>query len=166
MSSKLCLSSAIPICEWTPEYPTWSPWTSKAKLCHRKVSTFASRWERDWNKATFTLFKTQSLWNTDVAKLRRQYFGRLTEAGLNRVSSTVRSSTGLSEIQTMKANKHALYWHWPERSCFLNWCNFPRTLSKTVTNVVCPPYDNLLIPTVFYRVSNTAIPVRQPRIIT
>lgn len=91
-------------------------------------------------------------------------FWSLDWSGFNRASSTVRSSTGLSEIQTMKANKHALYWHWPEQSCFLNWCNCCRTLGKTVTNVVCPPSDNLLIPAVFYRSSNTAIPVRQPRV--
>ena len=88
-------------------------------------------------------------------------FWSLDWSGFNRASSTVRSSTGLSEIQTMKTNKHALYWHWPERSCFLNWCNCCRTR----TNVVCPLSDNLLIPTVFYRFSNTAIPVRRPRII-
>jgi len=68
-------------------------------------------------------------------------------SGFDRASSTVRSSTGLSEIQTMKANKHALYWHWPEQSWFLNWCNCCRTLGKTVKNVVCPPSDNVLIPT-------------------
>lgn len=92
-------------------------------------------------------------------------FWPLDWSGFDRASSTVRSSTGLSEIQTMKANKHALYWHWPERSRFLNWCNCCRPLGKTVTNVVCPPSDNFLIPNVFSRFSNTAIPIKQPRII-
>jgi hypothetical protein len=44
----------------------------------------------------------------------------------------------------MKVNKQALYWHWPERSCLLNCCNFCRVVDSVVRNVVCPPSGNLI----------------------
>jgi hypothetical protein len=83
-------------------------------------------------------------------------------SGFNRTSRAITSSTGLSELQPMKANKYALYWHWPELSCLLNCCNRSRKLGKAVRNVACPPSGvNLLTATLFYRFANVAIPLRQ-----